>query len=279
MYKLCSCLLICVLLFGCEIRRNDTGERIFGSASPGDTSAVFSIRRSSPQAPVNAPNITSYESRTTVDARVTTPSFAPNEYEISTPVGNMRIRLYNDTPAHRDNFIKLVQSGYFNGTTFHRVIGNFMIQGGDPNSKDNNPSNDGLGGPDYTIRAEFSPVHFHKRGALAAARKGDSVNPSRESSGSQFYIVQGQQYGEEELRDIERFIGLQTQNPGFRFSQEAIREYTTRGGTPNLDMQYTVFGELIDGFDVLERISLVPTDYRDRPKDDIQITIRELQPQ
>jgi peptidyl-prolyl cis-trans isomerase B (cyclophilin B) len=151
-----------------------------------------------------------------------------------------------------------------------------MIQGGDPNSMDNDPYNDGTGGPGYTLNAEFNPLFFHKKGALAAARQGDTVNRQRRSSGSQFYIAQGRTYTQDELNEVERFVATTIPDPNFRFSTMARQAYTTSGGTPSLDMQYTVFGEIIDGFDVLDRISSVQTESNDRPKVDIPMTIRPV---
>ena len=158
------------------------------------------------------------------------------EFDIVTDMGTIRIRLYNETPAHRDNFIKLVSEGYYDGVLFHRVIDGFMIQTGDPLTT--NPAKSdyyGTGGPGYTLPAEFNPALTHKKGAIAAARRGDAANPRKESSGSQFYIVQD----------------------AYNCSQ--------------LDGEYTVFGETIDGFDVIDAIAAVPTDRRDRPIDDIRI--------
>jgi len=170
--------------------------------------------------------------------------FAGPQVAIVTNKGTMRFKLYNKTPLHRDNFLKLAASGFYKGHKFHRIIKDFMIQGGDPNSKDNDARDDGLGGPGYTIPAEFVPRFIHKRGALAAARKGDAENPKMESSGSQFYIVDGQSYA---LND-QIFYRFKT--------PEVDREiYSRIGGTPMLDRTYTVFGEILEGFDVLESIA------------------------
>ncbi len=272
MSKLYLCLFMCFLLLGCEVRVRDSGAGLLGNSNSNDT--LFSIGRGQNNQGTAPLSIT--ESQTTVEAQVLNASPASNRYEIVTAFGNMTIRLYNETPAHRDNFKKLAESGFYDGTTFHRVIGNFMIQGGDPNSKDNNPNNDGIGGPGYTINAELNSKFFHKKGAIAAGRQPDQVNPQRRSSGSQFYIVQGRAYEEQELSDVERYIGIQIRDNSFRFSPEAREAYTSRGGYPTLDMQYTVFGELVDGFDVLDRISAVPVDGRDRPKDNISMTIRAI---
>ena len=157
---------------------------------------------------------------------------------IQTTLGDITVRLYDETPQHRDNFLKLASEGYYDGTLFHRVIKNFMVQGGDPNSRNAGPeAHLGAGGPDYTIPAEFNANLFHKKGALAAARQGDEVNPEKRSSGSQFYIVQDEV------------------------------------GCSHLDGQYTVFGETISGLDVIDRIAAVPTDPYDRPRRDVKILL------
>ncbi len=185
-----------------------------------------------------------------------------NYFEIVTPMGHMVVRLYHETPGHRDNFRKLVAEGYYDGMTFHRIISRFMIQGGDPNSRDEDPMNDGEGGPGYTIPAEIHPDLFHKRGALATARMGDNFNPDRESNGSQFYIVHGTIYTQDVLLRMQDHLRQTIPDSTFTFSEEAIEVYTTVGGSPNLDGMYTVFGELVEGFDVLDNITRVVT-----PKD------------
>lgn len=235
--------------------------------------------------------------------------------KIKTTEGDIIVRLYDDTPKHRDNMLKLVEEGFYNGTLFHRVIKDFMVQGGDPDSK-NAPKGKqlGAGGPEYTIEAEFTPTHFHKRGALAAARLGDEVNPNKESSGSQFYIVLGEKYNQGQLKQMEKQMkqnqvavtfndlvsyhkeeimnmrrnrdraGLQAMqeqllkeaedickaNPA-GFTEEQVQAYTTVGGTPHLDGQYTVFGEVTDGLDVVEKIQGVKTLRGDRPCDDVKV--------
>jgi len=197
---------------------------------------------------------------------------ADNTYKvrITTELGVIVLKLYNETPKHRDNFIKLAQEGFYNGTLFHRVIRQFMIQGGDPNSR-NAPSGQplGTGGPEYTIEAEIIPGFFHKRGALAAARMGDQVNPERRSSGSQFYIVQGRVFTPGELDMMEQ----QTRRA---FTPQQRIAYTTVGGTPHLDNAYTVFGEVIEGLDVVEKISLVATGRGDRPLEDVSMTVEVI---
>ena len=236
--------------------------------------------------------------------------------ELETTYGSIIVELYNETPQHRDNFIKLVNSGYYDGVLFHRVIKDFMIQTGDGNSKTAGPDTSlGDGDPGYTIEAEFVyPKYFHKRGALAAARTGDQVNPERRSSGSQFYIVTGKIYGSDELKamtqrmadmqkqDIfrrlvtenrERIEEMQrnqdndglnalrneliqqteaeaAQNP-FSLTDEQLDAYTSIGGTPHLDGQYTVFGEVIKGMDVVDKIQNVTTGRMDRPTVDVKI--------
>jgi peptidyl-prolyl cis-trans isomerase B (cyclophilin B) len=186
---------------------------------------------------------------------------------ISTTLGDMVVRLYNETPAHRDNMIKLINEGFYSGQLFHRVIKDFMIQGGDPQSVNAEPGlRLGNGGPGYTVPAEFNPALFHKKGALAAARQGDQVNPEKESSGSQFYLVQGRIFTEEELETLrQRGMG--------EISDEAAEVYKNIGGTPHLDGSYTVFGEIVEGMDVLDRIAAVPTDRFNRPLTDVVYTI------
>ena len=196
-------------------------------------------------------------------------------FEISTPQGKMVIMLYDETPIHRDNFRKLVAEGFYDGTTFHRVIPGFMIQGGDPNSKDDDPSNDGQGGPGYTQAAEFNPKLFHKKGALAAARTGGSGNPEKKSSGSQFYIVMGSVVENAFLDQLEAYQRSNL-SPEYRVQDRAREVYTTVGGTPNLDMDYTVFGELVEGFDVMEKIARVEKAPGDRPITNVTMTIKAL---
>jgi HK97 family phage major capsid protein len=187
--------------------------------------------------------------------------------KVSTPMGDMLIKLYNNTPRHRDNFIKLANEGFFNDLMFHRVMNGFMIQGGDPESKTAQKGAPlGKGGPGYTVPAEFKRNLIHKKGALAAARQPDQVNPTKASSGSQFYIVQGKQWTDEELAMI-------SQRAGIQYTEEEIETYKTLGGYPPLDMQYTVFGEVIDGMEVIDKIAAVATDQRDRPLEDIRMTV------
>lgn len=241
---------------------------------------------------------------------------------IKTTAGDITIKLYNETPQHRDNFIKLVQEHYYDSILFHRVIRDFMVQAGDPESKNAEKyAQLGTGGPGYTIPAEFIyPQYFHKRGALSAARQGDQVNPERKSSGSQFYIVTGKKYSKFQLQDLEEQLDnqqgqnifnqlcaqnietirqiqasgdqdslmrlqdelvaktekiLKEQGP-FKFSKEQVEAYTTQGGTPFLDNQYTVFGEVVDGMKVVEKIESAGTDTNDRPRKDISIITMEI---
>lgn len=245
------------------------------------------------------------------------------QVRISTNYGDIVVRLYDETPEHRDNFLKLAREGYYDSTLFHRVIKDFMIQGGDPDSKGAPASKRlGTGGPEYTLPAEFVyPQYYHKRGVLSAARQADQVNPERRSSGSQFYIVWGKQYSEAELRQLaaqldgqrgqQIFNGLAAQHrdsiqamykagdqkglmalqqrlaaetdkllkstPGFTFTPEQTKDYTTIGGTPFLDNQYTVFGEVVEGLDVVEKIQGVATGSADRPKEDVVMTMTVLE--
>lgn len=190
--------------------------------------------------------------------------------EIETDYGTMVVRLSNATPQHRDNFIKMAEEGYLDGTLFHRVIEGFMIQGGDPNSKKAKPGEAlGMGGPGYTVAAEFVDSLVHVKGALSAARQGDQVNPEKRSSGSQFYIVQGKPLSKEELDNMEA-------RKGIRYTKEQRDLYTSIGGTPFLDREYTVFGRVIEGLDVIDKIAAVEKDERDRPVKDIEMKVRVI---
>lgn len=234
--------------------------------------------------------------------------------EIQTTLGNIKVLLYDDTPGHRDNFIKVAEEGVYDGTLFHRVIKDFMVQAGDPESKNAGPGTQlGSGDLGYTQTAEILyPKHYHKYGALSAARTGDQVNPERRSSASQFYIVTGKKYNDGELDMMEYRMADQARQQYFRklcqenaeeitklqsvsdaeglesLRQKLIKQveenvsvtkipesiradYTTIGGTPHLDGQYTVFGEVIEGMDVVEKIQQAETDRSDRPKEDIKI--------
>ena len=242
--------------------------------------------------------------------------------KIMTSEGDIIVRLYDETPLHRDNFIKLAKEGYYDGTLFHRVIKDFMIQGGDPDSK-GAPKSKMLdtGGPDYTIPAEMVyPQLFHKRGALSAARQADEVNPNRESSGSQFYIVWGKTYKGGELRQMEKQMAMQeeqsvfnslvaehkkeimdmrrnrdrealsalqdeliaqtkaicSERPRPQFTPAQVEAYTTLGGTPFLDDQYTVFGEVESGLEVVEKIQACKTLRGDRPEADITMSMEVI---
>ena len=176
---------------------------------------------------------------------------------IETSMGTIKAKLYNDTPLHRDNFIKLVNEGWYNGSPFHRVIKDFMIQGGQ--------NADGRMDPGYTVPAEFRDNHFHKKGALCAARQGDQVNPKKASSGSQFYIVQGQVFDDKKLEMYEERLGK-------IFSATQRQAYKTVGGTPHLDGDYTVFGEVTEGLDIVDKIARVKTGYMDVPVEPVTIT-------
>jgi len=250
-------------------------------------------------------------------------SYAENKKEtlvlIETNMGNIKIKLYDETPLHRDNFVKLVESGFYDSLQFHRIIKDFMIQGGDPESK-NAPIDKqlGAGGPGYNIPAEFVyPKYFHKRGALSAARQGDQVNPKKESSGSQFYIVWGTPCGDAQLNGFEQNLlqkemqkvfnrlaearqseirglyekqdqeGLKklqeeliaqvesTVDPNVaKFTPEQRKVYSELGGTPFLDNDYTVFGEVVEGLDVVGKIQSVETLPGDKPKEPVVMKMR-----
>ncbi|MGI6223356.1 MAG: peptidylprolyl isomerase [Prevotella sp.] len=191
---------------------------------------------------------------------------------LQTSKGDILLKLYNETPRHRDNFLKLVKAGYYDGNLFHRVIADFMIQTGDSTTRHAQPG-DRLGeySPDYSIPAEFVyPKYFHKRGALAAAREPDNVNPERASSSAQFYIVWGQPHSEQYLDNCQQRLDKAT-NGTVKLTPEVREVYKTLGGTPHLDGQYTVFGEVISGLDVVKAIDFVQTDSNDRPLEDVKI--------
>ena len=187
---------------------------------------------------------------------------------ISTTMGDISVLLYDETPLHQANMLKLIEEEYYDGQLFHRVIENFMIQGGDPHSKDAERGQRlGTGGPGYTIEAEFSKKLYHKKGALAAARQGDNVNPEQQSSGSQFYIVKGQVFTIEQLDEMIKKGRSKSLN------KEQIEAYTTVGGTPHLDGAYTVFGEVTEGLEIVDQITWEPTDSYNRPLQNITYNI------
>lgn len=193
-----------------------------------------------------------------------------NQYvRIKTTYGECIIRLYNETPQHRDNFIKLAKKGFYNGTLFHRVIQNFMIQGGDPDSKSAKPGVElGNGDVGYTIPAEFKDSLFHKRGVLAAARDD---NPKKASSGCQFYIVEGKRFTDGKLDTLE-----QTKLKGHKIPEWQREWYRTVGGVPHLDQNYTVYGDVVIGIDMVDRIAAVKKDDHDRPLADVPMTVELL---
>jgi len=181
---------------------------------------------------------------------------------ISTDYGDMTAVLYNETPQHRDNFVKLINEGWYEGSPFHRVMQNFMIQGGQ--------NADGRLDPGYTIPAEFVPGKYHKKGALAAARTGDQVNPEKASSGSQFYFVQGQVLTNEN-------IDMYANRLGIEIGEQQREAYKTIGGTPHLDGSYTVFGEVIDGMDVIDKIAAVKTEGSNKPVEETTMSIKIIE--
>ncbi len=192
--------------------------------------------------------------------------------KLTTDSGVIVLRLYNQTPLHRDNFLKLVKQHYFDSLLFHRVIKNFMIQGGDPDSK---RAKSGIllgnGGPSYTIPAEFDTSLFHKKGVLAAAREGDNVNPKKASSGSQFYIVQGKKFTDAGLDSVETF-----RLKGRKLPIAHREVYKTIGGAPHLDMNYSVFGEVESGLEVVDKIASASRDSNNRPLTDIRMKMKIL---
>ncbi len=192
-------------------------------------------------------------------------SLPGSKFLVETDHGDILLKIYDKTPLHQENFKKLVKDGFYDGVLFHRVIEGFMIQTGDPDSKGAEPGEPlGRGGPGYTIEAEFKSGLFHKKGALAAARQGDQVNPKKRSSGSQFYIIHGRVFSHQELDEIENHLGR-------TFSKEERKAYTTVGGAPHLDGEYTIFGEVVKGLDVVDKIAAVETNRQDRPTEDIRI--------
>jgi peptidyl-prolyl cis-trans isomerase B (cyclophilin B) len=255
---------------------------------------------------------------TAIAQKPTKPSKTDYVITIKTKFGDMVALLYDETPKHKANFIKLAKEHFYDSTLFHRVISEFMIQGGDPDSKKAKPGDRlGSGGPSYTVEAEFNPKFIHEKGALSAARQGDNVNPTKASSGSQFYIVQGKKFTEDELKtdpqrlnacfakffenpankpiydslgklyqaqDRENFdkylkslkpkaeaeTGLKTEKD---ISPEQVAAYTQVGGAPHLDGSYTVFGKVIKGLEVIDKIATQPRDGADRPNEDIRMTI------
>lgn len=200
---------------------------------------------------------------------------------IKTSMGDITVKLNNETPIHRDNFVKLVKKKYFNEILFHRVIDNFMIQSGDPDSKEKTPEKlYGDGGPGYDLPAEISPELFHKKGVLAAARESDDINPKRNSSASQFYIVKGKVFDDEGLNAQEERVNNRNKALGietvYKISNERRDVYKTIGGTPHLDTQYTIFGEVIKGIEIADKIASVKTDKNDRPLEDVWIISTKL---
>jgi cyclophilin family peptidyl-prolyl cis-trans isomerase len=237
---------------------------------------------------------------------------------IETEFGEIKVKLYDETPEHKKNFLELVDEGFYDDLLFHRVIEDFMIQGGDPDSKDaQSGSRLGGGGPGYTVPAELVSTYFHKKGALAAARKGGPSNPEKRSNGSQFYIIQGEIFSPGKLDTLESMKNSRAKNdlmkehftkanselnelrknqdqesfnlrvvelrekvdsifetrPQFKFTDEQKEAYTTVGGYPSLDGEYTVFGEVIEGLDVLDKIAAEEIDQNNRPVNDVQIKV------
>lgn len=194
------------------------------------------------------------------------------EVLFETTAGNFRAALYNETPLHRDNFVKLVREGYYDSLLVHRVIYGFMIQMGDPNSRHAKPGEQlGIGKPSHTVPAEINfPKLFHRRGALSMAREPDEVNPERASSGSQFFIVTGRTYMPQELKPIEAKVYAATDGE-IRYTDRVRQVYEDYGGSPHLDGQYTVFGRIVEGMNIVTDIQMAPTDANDRPTEDVRI--------
>lgn len=196
--------------------------------------------------------------------------------EIRTELGSMVVELYNETPLHRDNFLKLVKDHYYDSLLWHRVIPAFMVQGGDPNSRGAAAGVAlGNGGPNYTLPAEIIPGIVHTKGALAAARQGDQINPEKRSSGSQFYIVQGKTFTQQEMTMVaERNNRFGTP---VTYTTEQIKAYGTAGGAPHLDGAYTVFGRVVEGLEVIDKIAAVERNAQDRPLTDLHMWMRVIQ--
>ena len=191
---------------------------------------------------------------------------------IETSLGDITIVLFEETPMHAENFLDLIKTGIYEDILFHRVINNFMIQTGDPTTRGADKGTLlGTGGPGHTVPAEFHPSLYHKKGALAAARQGDQTNPERASSGSQFYIVQGAVFTEDQLSQME------IRQMHIKFTEDQRQVYTNIGGTPHLDYEYTVFGEVIDGLDVVDKIAAVQTDENNRPLEDISLRMKIIE--
>ena len=202
-------------------------------------------------------------------------SDSPRKAIIHTDLGDITVVLSDSTPEHRDNFIKLAEEGFYDNLLFHRVMQGFMVQGGDPKSLDADSGvRLGGGGPGYTIAEDFRPDLVHIKGALAAARQPDNVNPEKNSSGSQFYIVQGKTWKPGELMSLERKI--QAQFPDFAYTEEMKSHYSEVGGTLFLDMNYTVFGLVTDGLDILDSIAAVKVASGNRPVEDVKFTVEVL---
>ncbi len=208
-----------------------------------------------------------------LSAQNATPDSIEHEVLLETTKGNIRVKLYNDTPIHRDNFLKLVKEGFYDGLLFHRIIPDFMIQAGDSASRHAQPGQLlGDSSEPYTLPAEIHyPQHFHRRGALAAAREGDEVNPQRASSASQFYIVTGSIFTDDQLDIMQERLDSVTHHQ-VKLTPKIKEVYRTFGGSPHLDGQYTVFGEVVEGFDVTDIIQWAGRDENNRPFDDIRIT-------
>ena len=199
----------------------------------------------------------------------------PKRVLIETTFGEMIVELSDSTPGHRDNFVKLVDEGFYDGLLFHRVIQDFMVQGGDPDSRGAKSGKRlGSGGPGYTLGAEIRADHLHTKGALSAARQGDNANPAKKSSGSQFYLVQGKPQSKAQMRKTQRRI--QSKAPGFEYTEEQLAKYATAGGTPFLDMDYTVFGYVVVGMDIIDSIAKVKTARGDRPEEDVVMNMRVI---
>lgn len=251
---------LCFIVFGCSILA------LMTSASGCKDKKETTVPPAAPQE-VKAQAEPAPQPQEKLTLPVPDPKPKNARVRVKTKFGDMVIRLYDETPGHRDNFLMLVENKFYDGLLFHRCIPKFMVQGGDPDSRGAAPARQlGGGGPGYTVPAEFNPNLIHKKGALSAARQGDQVNPQRASSGSQFYLVQGQPLNDMQISQTESYVAQKM--PGFKYTEDQKKIYRTIGGTPQLDMDYTVYGEVIEGLSIIDSIAAQPTT-RDRPLQDV----------
>ncbi len=258
-----------LLLIGCAALVLMAASKCNNEKAPADAAVVPPVVAEQP-APPPAPVAADVPKLLTPDKE------AKNaKVKITTPFGVMTVKLYDETPWHRDNFLQLVDMKYYDNLLWHRCIKGFMIQGGDPDSRNAAPEKQlGMGSPGYKVPAEFNASLIHKKGALAAARQGGPINPNRESSGSQFYIVQGTVHNDMQLAQMETMVAGKM--PGFKYTEEQKKLYKSIGGTAQLDMDYTVFGEVIEGLNIIDSINAQPTRAGDRPLKNITMMMERV---